>query len=89
MKNYNHDERLNYWHKNKLDTDQFEELKKEYRDEDRKKLIFELFKIFLRNNHELKLKNSEFTHYDRKSVIYDSIEESKTAYHKFFEDIDG
>jgi hypothetical protein len=91
MKNYNDDERLNYWHKNKLDTDQFEELKKHYREEDRKKLKFELFKIFLRNNHEIELKKESCYHvnYRVDKVMEDSIKESKQAYDKFFEDIDG
>lgn len=87
MKNYNNDERHNYWHKHLIDTDQFQELKKEYRDEDRKKLRFELFKIFLRNNHEYELQCKD--PYEVDKVIQDSIKESKKAYDSFFEDVDG
>ena len=86
MKNYSNDERHNYWRKNMLTIEQFEELKEHYRDEDRKKLKFELFKIFLRNNHEIENKRDT---YKVNVVIENSIKESKEAYDKFFEDIDG
>jgi hypothetical protein len=87
MKNYNNDDRHNYWRKNVLTLEQFEELKQHYRDEDRKKLKFELFKIFLRNNHEFELHNKQ--DYIISKIIEDSIKESKKAYDKFFENIDG
>jgi hypothetical protein len=88
MKDYNNDERFNYWRKHLIDTDQFEELKKEYREEDRKKLKFELFKIFLRNNHEIELKHNPQEIYPLTKIIDDSIEESMKAYDKFFEEMD-
>jgi hypothetical protein len=88
MKNYNNDERHNYWRRHLIDLDQFEELKKEYREEDRKKLKFELFKIFLRNNHEIELKYNPQEIYPLTKIIDDSIEESKKAYDRFFEEMD-
>jgi len=55
------------------------------------KIRFELFKIFLRNNHEVELKKESCYHvnYRVDKVIEDSIKESKQAYDKFFEGIDG
>lgn len=85
MKDYSKDERHNYWRRHLLDTDQFEELKKEYREEDRKKLKFELFKIFLKGYYEHNLIEK---HYSEHDVIKEAIRNCKWAYDKFFEEMD-